>query len=124
MEKALKAHRKALEALHTGTLTVYQTITETNPETLVEEDIEKMLYENEPCRLSYRNKDDVAMLNEMTASANKEVDIFVSPEVLFPEGCRLIALWHGQTLELKRSGVPQLHATHNKYTAEIVKEHL
>lgn len=123
MDITLEKHKEALKRLHIGTITVYVNETKENEETGFEEDVETELYKNVACRISYKN-DETSKLNDMTANANKIVDVFTDPDINILEGSRLVINWLGKTLELKNVGIAQYHYTHNKYTAEITKEHI
>ena len=80
----VSGHRKALESLYMGNCNIYGFISEDDGYGISDQ-VEKLLYENQKCRVSYKNIS-AANQTESFATTAQEIKLFIAPELIIPAG--------------------------------------
>ena len=83
-----KAVQKALAALWTDRVTVYQNQKVTDPVTHITDFQEVPILEDQPCKLSFETL--AAAEGDPAAAVSQAVKLFLSPDVTVPAGCRVV----------------------------------
>lgn len=83
-----KAVQKALAALWTDRVTVYQNQKVTDPVTHITDFREVAILEDQPCKLSFETL--AAAEGDPAAAVSQAVKLFLSPDVTVPAGCRVV----------------------------------
>ncbi len=119
LEKARRAHRKAVELLYEGTCTVteYESYVKPNKATAHREVI---VLEDQPCRLSF-SRFPAAKQDENAAQKQQIIKLFLAPEISVKPGSRITVTQHGVTQDYCQSGEPAVYATHQEITLELWK---
>ena len=117
--QARKAHRKAIESQyeHTCTIKVFKPIKD--PASKQTKNQEKVLLENQPCRLSYQNVKS-ANQSEANATVQQVIKLFIAPEIIIKEGSRIFIEHEGRTTEFKHSGKPAIYSSHQEIILELI----
>ena len=109
--------RAAIQSLYDGkcTVTVRQEYEKDNGATGFQEVI---LFENEPCRLSFNS---ITSTNEEEAVAtmSQVTELFISPEVDIPSGSKITVTQNGETVEYSKSGVRAKYETHQQIILQL-----
>lgn len=113
LTKVFNQAKNALEILWTGTLKVVVVDrTEKDPVTKVEKPIEKTLYDEIPCHLSFKG---TSLSTEYkTDSAAAEMILFVGPDIRIPTNSKIIVKQSGETFRLKNERLKP-YKSHNEY---------
>lgn len=119
LEKARKAHRKAVEMLYEGhcTVTEYESYVKPNKATAHREVI---ALEDQPCRLSFSSFP-AAEKGENAANKQQSIKLFLAPEVRVKPGSRITVTQNGVTQDYCRSGESAVYATHQEINLELWK---
>lgn len=105
--------RSAIESLYEGVCTIVNTEDVTDPVTNITKPEDKIIAENEPCRLSYRN--DYTMDNSDSADTVRQIiKLFIKPELDIPAGSLFEITQHGKTSLYSNSGYPEVHSSHQE----------
>lgn len=122
VEAAQKAARKAQERLYAGkcTITEYQKVKD--EQTRLTRDVETVVLEDEPCRLSFETLH-AAVRSESAAAVSQTVKLFISPEVSVPAGSRITVTQDGKTADYTCSGTPAVYPTHQEVMLELYEDY-
>lgn len=115
--------RDAIESLYIGKCTIVEFVPEKDEETKLTTQVEKQVYVDLPCRLSYSRykTEDVASGTEFV-SAEQTMKLFLSPDIEVNHGSKLIITQNGKTKEYKRSGVANHHTNHQEIPIQIYEK--
>ena len=109
--------RAAIQSLYDGkcTVTVQQEYEKENGATGFKEVV---LFEDEPCRLSFNN---ISSTNEDEAAAtiSQVTELFINPEVDIPSGSKITVTQNGETMEYSKSGVRAKYETHQQIILQL-----
>lgn len=122
IQAAQKAARKAIEATYFGTLTVTELQKVKDERSKLTKDVEVVVLEKQPCRLSFEKLQTVAQ-SESAAMITQRVTLFVSPDVSIKAGSKLTVIQDNVTTDYTRSGVPAVYPTHQEITLELFREY-
>ena len=122
MQAAQKSARRAIEATYFGTLTVIELQKVKDERSKLIKDVEVVVLENQPCRLSFE-KLQTAAQSESAAMITQRVTLFVSPDVSIKAGSKLTVTQDNVTTDYTRSGVPAVYPTHQEITLELFREY-
>lgn len=121
LEAARKAARKAHESTYYEglcTITEYQPVTDET--TKITGQSEKIVVENQPCKLSFE-KITAAQQTETAAAVSQSVKLFIAPEIEIKPGSKITVIQHGATFEYAVSGKPAVYPTHQEIMLEIFR---
>ena len=104
--------RQAIESLYEGLCSIVYRDEVEDPSTGVTTQVDKVIVENEPCRLSYDNSN--RMMNDIADRTKQDVTLFIRPELKIPAGSKITVTQHNVTHEFKNSGVPMVHYSHQE----------
>lgn len=110
---------KAVESLYNGvcTITEYQNVKRENKSTAFEEVV---VFENQPCRMSYRTVNPTSQ-GEIASAVAQSVTIFMSPTIEVKPGSKLTITQNGVTTVYKSSGTPAVYSSHQEIPLELFK---
>ena len=107
--------RKAVERLYEDVCTVFaQGGPVEDPETLETVTETVVLYENEPCRISFLTSD--VDDGDQSDSGAQRAKLFVGPAVEIPPGSRVDVVRNGETLSFAFTEFPAVYRSHREYT--------
>lgn len=93
-----------------------------NPENGRTQFVEKTLYRNIPCRLSFRTPAQAIRVarthGEYVTEIEQTVQLFLSPEVFIPPGSKIVVYHQGRKIEFARSGEPAIFDRHQEVRVE------
>ena len=118
--KLVKEYRKAIEQLYEHTVTISEMVTEFNPETYRTEPVEKIIYKDLPCRISFISQETV-MGENISLSANK-VKLFIAPEIMIKDSSKIVANINDNIIEFELSSPPFIYPTHREYVLSYKDE--
>ena len=109
----LEMVRQKIEDLYTHTCTITEKMTVRDPvkKTTTTKDV--VVYENQPCRISYVNQN--VDLHDLVNSSTSVVKLFIGPEIEIKEGSRVIADVNGNETTYTCSSTPFIYTTHREY---------
>lgn len=81
---------------------------------------EIVLFENEPCRLSFSNTSSTKE-GEVAASVSQVTQLFIGPNVNIPPGSKITVVQNGDTVDYSKSGVKAKYETHQEIILELWK---
>lgn len=116
----VNARRKAIQSLYRGTCTVKAFESVKDPITKITKQVEVLLFENQPCKLSYE-KQTTASNGGVAAIIAQTTKVSLAPELVVPPGSKVIITQDGVTEEFSRSGKPAVHMDHQHITLELFK---
>ena len=93
LEKKFAAARAALERFYSDTCTVYVQQEAESDDCLTRFE-NKVLYADQPCRLSFSSSTTAS--GDTVAAVSQNVKLFVSPELVIPPGSRIDVLRPGE----------------------------
>ena len=114
-----KAVQKALAALWTDRVTVYQNQKVTDPVTHITDFREVAILEDQPCKLSFETL--AAAEGDPAAAVSQAVKLFLSPDVVIPAGCKVIVTRQGRTFTYASSGEPGVFRDHQEISLTLFK---
>ena len=79
------------------------------------------LYEDIPCRLSYRGAVVASEGSEVT-QVTQIITLFLAPDVVIPAGAKIVVTHGGQTITYKQSSETRVHTNHLEVTLDIDRE--
>lgn len=92
-----------------------------NPDNGQDELQERVLFEDEPCRLSYKavaaNAD-----TEEAAALKQTIKLFISSDIEVPAGSKIEITRNNKALAFTASGEPALYTNHQEITLDLFKE--
>lgn len=110
--------RKALEELYDGTVTCITREKTFNEKKKVTDYVEKIQFEDVPCRLSH-SKTQVNTVQAPAEHPAQEIKLFVAPEVTIPPASKLVVTQNGVTRCYRQSGVPAVYQSHQEILVEL-----
>lgn len=112
--------RKALELLYDGvcTVTEWRKVKKENSSTGFEEVI---VYEDIPCRLSFKSVTATAPNESGAASIAQTTTLFLSPDIAITAGSKIMVTQNGETAEYAQSGKAARYATHQEIPLDLFK---
>lgn len=113
------AYQRAIFSLFTGRCTVLIRKSKTNPDTEMEEFEESILFENEPCRISFQSTSPTS--DGDTPKLFQQVKILVASDKEIPAGSKIIVTQNGHTETYTRSGMPALYSAHQEIPVNLFK---
>ena len=116
----VKGHRKALESLYLAVCNIYGFISEDDGYGISDQ-VEKLLYENQKCRVSYKNIS-AANQTESFATTAQEIKLFIAPELVIPAGSMIEVTQNNRTEKYKSSGKAAVYKNHQEIILKSYKE--
>ena len=90
---------------------------------------EKPLFENQPCRISFRLpfrlsfKATAVSSNDISvASVRQTISLYISNKVLIPPGSKIVVTQNGVTDTYQRSSKPSVYTHHQEILLELFKD--
>ena len=110
--------REAIESTYIGTCTVIEHIKEKDDKTKQNKYIEKAVYEDKSCRLSFEN---ISNTNQTSTTNNvaQIVKLFIAPELQIKNGSKIIVTQNNRTVEYKNSSEPAVYETHQEIVLQL-----
>lgn len=119
MVKELEKAKKAIQSLWTGVCNIFgfKDVEDTYGAT---SHAEVTLFENLPCRLSFKN---ISQTNqtESFAVSSQVVKLFIAPDVYVPPGSVIEVTQNGITRKYKHSGISAVYTNHQEIVLEAYK---
>ena len=117
--RSFKAARKEVERLYTGICSVFVLDTIRDPDTKQSKQTERLLLENQPCRVSFESNSTTIKSNDTVYEKPQTIKLFIAPELIINDGSKIVVVQNGRTEAYKCSGAPRVYITHQ----EIALEH-
>ena len=119
MVKELEKAKKAIQSLWTGVCNIFgfKDVEDKYGATI---HTEVTLFENLPCRLSFKNISQTSQ-TESFAVSSQVVKLFITPEVYVPPGSVIEVTQNGVTRKYKHSGISAVHTDHQEIVLEAYK---
>ena len=117
-EAARKAARRAQEAMYEGRCTIAEYRTVRDERTKLSEEKEAIVWENEPCRLSFETLKAAGSAGP-AAAITQTVKLFLAPEIEVKPGSRITVKQNQVSTDYKSSGVPAVYPTHQEILLEL-----
>lgn len=114
------AAKTMLESTYAGVCSVYEYGKITDPETHITTHGERLVFEDQPCRISFGSLS-AAAENSGAATVAQSVKLFVSPDVRVSSGSKISVTQNGVTTEYAASGVPAVYPTHQEIMLELFR---
>lgn len=108
-----KSYEKALQRLWTGRCSVSVRKTRVNEENGRNEPYEEVLFENAPCRLSFRTLAGTSDTEE-AAQIEQVTKLFLAAGLEVPAGSKITVTQAGETKSYCRSGEPAFYSCHQE----------
>lgn len=119
MVKELEKAKKAIHSLWTGVCNIFG-FKDVEDEYGATSHAEVMLFENLPCRLSFKNISQTSQ-TESFAVSSQVVKLFIAPEVYVPPGSIIEVTQNGITRKYKHSGISAVYTNHQEIVLEAYK---
>lgn len=100
--------------------TVYELQKVKNEQTKITEETEIVVFDNQPCRLSFE-KLNSTIQTETAAAITQSTKLFVSPELVIKGGSKITVTKDGRTQIFASSGKTAVYPTHQEITLELFK---
>ena len=119
VENQLKKAKKAIQSLWTGVCNIFgfKDVEDKYGATI---HTEVMLFENLPCRLSFKNISQTSQTESFAVSL-QVVKLFIAPEVYVPPGSVIEVTQNGVTRKYKHSGISAVYTNHQEIVLEAYK---
>ena len=112
--------RAMIEQTYDGVCSVYIYGSTVNPTTHITKKGETCLFEDLPCRISFKNNNlNDSQPTETATQAVQKIKLFTAPENTIPKGSKIIVTQSGRTQTYKSSGEPMMYETHQEIIMEI-----
>jgi hypothetical protein len=112
--------RAMIEETYDGICSVYVYGSTVDPETHITHKGETLIYENIPCRISFKNNNlNDSQPTETAAKPVQKIKLFTSPDVNIPKGSKIKVTQNNVTRTYKSSGEPMMYYTHQEIILEI-----
>lgn len=112
--------RAMIEETYDGICSVYVYGSTVDPETHITHKGETLIYEDIPCRISFKNNNlNDSQPTETAAKPVQKIKLFTSPDVNIPKGSKIIVTQNTVTQTYKSSGEPMMYYTHQEIILEI-----
>lgn len=116
-------HRATIEKLYEDVCTVFILEDYKDPITKITKKQERALFENQPCRLSFKNLS-TTIKTEGPAEVVQETKLFIAPELKIPAGSKIVVNQKsGRTTEFSCSGVPAVYPSHQEIILKPFEEY-
>ena len=119
MVKELEKAKKTIQSLWTGVCNIFG-FKDVEDEYGATSHAEVMLFENLPCRLSFKNISQTSQ-TESFAVSSQVVKLFIAPEVYVPPGSVIEVTQNGVTRKYKHSGISAVYTNHQEIVLEAYK---
>ena len=119
MVDELKQAREAIQSMWTGICNIFW-FKDTEDKYGVTNLAEVTLFENLPCRLSFKNISQTSQ-TESFAVSSQVVKLFITPEVYVPPGSVFDVTQNGVTRKYKHSGISAVYTNHQEIVLEAYK---
>lgn len=94
-----------------------------DPITKITKKQERALFENQPCRLSFKNLS-TTIKKEGPAEVVQVTKLFIAPELKIPAGSKIVVTQKsGRTTEFSYSGVPAVYPSHQEIILKLFEEY-
>lgn len=113
--------RKAIESTYKGICTIAEYKPVENIEDMTTSDKEVIIFENQPCRLSFTATDNSTQ-GEMANAVTQTVKLFISPDIVINSGSKITVTQSGKITEYCKSGEAAVYDTHQEIKLELFKE--
>lgn len=119
MVKELEKAKKAIQSLWTGVCNIFG-FKDVEDKYGATTNAEVTLFENLPCRLSFKN---ISQTNqtESFAVSSQVVKLFIAPDVYVPPGSMIEVTQNGVTRKYKHSGISAVYTNHQEIVLEAYK---
>lgn len=119
MVDELKQAREAIQSMWTGICNIFR-FKDVEDEYGATSHAEVALFENLPCRLSFKN---ISQTNqtESFAVSSQVVKLFIAPDVYVPPGSVIEVTQNGITRKYKHSGISAVYTNHQEIVLEAYK---
>jgi len=114
--------RGAIESLYTHLCDIYGYVGEKDNLSGLTEEKENLLYEKQPCRLSFELSYPLEQENDAALSSQR-TKLFLPPEVSVPCGCKILVTVNGEVLSFGYSGEQALYDTHKEIRLKPLEKH-
>ncbi|MCL2828354.1 MAG: hypothetical protein FWD99_06405 [Oscillospiraceae bacterium] len=115
----------ALERLWTDRCDVYVREGAVDPDTGRTMFLERQIYEELPCRVSFRvSFETVSAVRDVAgiaSMAGQTVKLFLDPNVRVPAGSKIVVRRFGQETAYVRSGMPAIYEGHQEIRVELFR---
>lgn len=108
----------ALQRLWEDTCSIYTKEKTTNETTKRTEFAEKLLHENQPCKLSFETLASTSEMNN-APSLRQGVKLFISNTLSIPAGSKIVVTRNGVQYTYKNSGEPGVFTHHQEISLEL-----
>ena len=119
VENQLKKAKKAIQSLWTGVCNIFG-FKDVEDKYGATTHAEVMLFENLPCRLSFKNISQTSQ-RESFAVSSQIVKLFIAPEVYVPPGSVIEVTQNGVTRKYKHSGISAVYTKHQEIVLEAYR---
>ena len=119
MVKELEKAKKAIQSLWAGVCNIFG-FKDVEDEYGATSHAEVMLFENLPCRLSFKNISQTSQ-TESFAVSSQVVKLFIAPDVYVPPGGVIEVTQNGITRKYKHSGISAIYTNHQEIVLEAYK---
>ncbi len=119
MVKELEKAKKAIQSLWTGVCNIFG-FKDVEDKYGATTHAEVVLFENLPCRLSFKNISQTSQ-TESFAVSSQVVKLFIAPEVYVPPGSVIEVTQNGVTRKYKHSGISAVYMNHQEIVLEAYK---
>lgn len=112
--------RAMIEETYDGICSIYIYGKTTDPATHITTKGETLIYEDIPCRISFKNNNLNDSIPTETASVPvQKIKLFTAPENTIPKGSKIEVTQNNVTRAYKSSGEPMMYYTHQEIILEI-----
>lgn len=116
-------HRATIEKLYEDVCTVFILEDYKDPITKITKKQERALFENQPCRISFKNLS-TTVKTEGPAEVVQVTKLFIAPELKIPAGSKIVVTQKsGRTTEFSYSGVPAVYPSHQEIILKLFEEY-
>ena len=119
VENQLKKAKKAVQSLWTGVCNIFG-FKDAEDKYGATSHAEVALFENLPCRLSFKNISQTSQ-TESFAVSSQVVKLFIAPDVYVPPGSVIEVTQNGITRKYKHSGISAVYTNHQEIVLEAYK---
>ena len=91
-----------------------------NEQTKLTEFEDRIVLENQPCRLSFESVAPVQQ-SETVAAVSQTVKLFISTDVVIKPGSKLTVTQNGVTTDYTGSGIPAVYPTHQEIMLDLFR---
>ena len=119
MVKELGKAKKAIQSLWTGVCNIFG-FRDIEDEYGATTHAKVTLFENLPCRLSFKNISQTSQ-TESFAVSSQIVKLFIAPDVYVPPGSVIEVTQNGITRKYKHSGISAVYTNHQEIVLEAYK---